>query len=203
MADNTPRCVRGPYRQKRRTPRQTTHNRNCKRRAVGHGGNSETVNNSLQQDLSATESDATTSTTTTTTLLPSIPARTQHAKVFKDAFVTELSSELAIKTFSSRHHLTRQAQEDLLQLLQVHSPLDSHIPSSLFTLRKNSLLNPVCVQPMLHYMCPKCYTAIPEKHCTVCPNTNCGSSLSSLPSFFTISIAEQLGIILKSKIICG
>ena len=122
--------------------------------------------------------------------------------LFQDSVVSCISSELAINSYISRHHLTKQAQEDLLQLVQLHVPQDSSVPSSVFTLRKYSLLNPVSAKHILHYMCPQCYTVLPDKNCDVCPNDGCCLSLDqeTLSYFFTISIAEQLKIILKSKI---
>ena len=121
--------------------------------------------------------------------------------------VTKISSEFSINTFISRHHLTRQAQEDLLGLIQLHMPSEtsSSISSSVFTLRKHSLLNPVAAQNEMHFMCPQCWCVFPTKdsHPTVCPNTTCAARLDEvvLPYFITVSIAEQLQVILKSKCI--
>lgn len=42
--------------------------------------------------------------------------------LYKDSYLSLQSSELMIKSYVCRHHLSGQAQEDLLQLLQFHLP---------------------------------------------------------------------------------
>ena len=125
----------------------------------------------------------------------------QPPKLFPGSSVSSVSSELAISSYISRHQLTKQAQEDLFDLLQLHVPEGSSIPSSVFAFRKYSVLNPLSAQHLCYYVCPLCYAALPDKFCDVCPNQSCGKSLEqeSLAYFFTISIAEQIKIILKSK----
>lgn len=115
--------------------------------------------------------------------------------------VTKVSREFSIKTFISRHHLPRQAQEDLLDLIRLHL-LPSHVcssfSSSVFTLRKNSLIHPVAAQSELHYLCPQCLCILPTNHSLMCPNTDCGLLLDDhlgVPYFLTVSIAEQLQLI--------
>ncbi len=131
----------------------------------------------------------------------------QNSKLFEDAVVTDASSEMAITTFISRHHLTETAQGDLLDLVRLHMP--SHgksVASSVCTLRKYSAINPVAAQCAFHYLCPQCFCSLPDKNHDVCPNASCKLSLYDdedeaivLPHFLTVSISEQLQIILKSK----
>lgn len=135
MAESShPRCIRGPYRSKQRTPRQTKHNRKRKQ-TIDEGSVSTDVqfhNEEPRGDSLSSQQPVPTSSSTTMGVAH--PSQVQQAsappmtvtapslQLFPNAVVTQLSSEVSINTFISRHHLTRQAQEDLLHLLQLHMP---------------------------------------------------------------------------------
>ena len=152
MAENSyPRCVRGPYRSKKRTPRQTKHNRNRKRSLSNSILNPNDMQVDMQQEIQLQDISNEPElhpvlngprSSVIDTVDPSDTSQTN--KLFEDAVVTDASSEMAITTFISRHHLTIKAQGDLLDLLRLHLP--SHgksVASSVFTLRKYSAINPV------------------------------------------------------------
>ena len=214
MATVTPvirRGKRGPYRCKIRTPRQTKHNRSRRlqmidSRQIENGVIHQDCEDNMSLEPTPTEPPPEQPTdshepTTTTTNYSDTNMDIQPPKLFTGSVVTSVSSQLALNSFISRHHLTKNAQEDLFKLLQLHIPKDSLIPTSVFTFRKYSLLNPLCAQHISHYMCPQCYTLLPNEVPDVCPSEICGLSLEHepLPYFFTISISEQLEIIFKSK----
>ena len=101
-----------------------------------------------------------------------------------------------------RHHLTGQAQEDLLQLLQLHLPKKNELPSSLYLFEKlRSGQTDIQIIPTYHHYCPQCYTAIPNSTTTKCPNALCSVEISyeSSPYFITVPIADQLKTFLSSK----
>ena len=58
--------------------------------------------------------------------------------LYKDSYLSLQSSEIMIKSYVCRHHLSGQAQEHLLQLLQFHLPEGNKLSSSLYLFDKNS-----------------------------------------------------------------
>ncbi len=226
MADNTPSSrVRGPYRCTKRTPRQTRHNRARRLRMVDALSSTQEddsrrveVPNNIQiqmhgdhddhhDDASAGGSPSTDDTEIPNNLqIPPSTSESDHiplpSKLYPGSVVTAASSELAINSYISRHHLSKQAQEDMLQLIQLHLPEGSLVPSSVYTFRKHSLLNSVTAKNTCHYLCSQCSVSITDSSCQICPNETCAISISeyNLSSFFTISIAEQIQVKFKSKL---
>ena len=80
-------------------------------------------------------------------------------KSFEGSEVTKASFKLSIKAFVSHHHLSRQAPEDLLDIIHLHMPpsSSSFIPSSLFILQKYSRVKPIFAKSALHYLCDLCW----------------------------------------------
>ena len=102
--------------------------------------------------------------------LPNSPEHRKQPQLFPGSLLTASTNSLLISSYISRHHLTRQAQEDLLHLLQLHSPASDSLPSSLYTFRKSLCLsNSTNVKCVCHYFCPRCNTYLPGYECGVCP----------------------------------
>lgn len=218
MDSVTPRCVRGPYRQKRRTPRQTKHNR-TKRKVFEIQQQTDAefppdeCENECPMDEANEQQEGCSSPSTSSTCIdrPTIPeaedvanqSENQSGKVYENSRLSTKSSELALRSFSARHHLTEQAQDDLLQLLDIHLPKPNSIPSSVYILEKNSILKPISVEAETHLICPLCCSSIPDESVTKCPNSSCNydssTSAEKTLSFYCVSIKEQLKCILTSE----
>ena len=188
MADSN--RVHGPYRSKKCTPRQTKYMYNRSRKHKERQDymvdnqeldvHNQQISNSWgpthAQDgpLSLEQQRA------IQTLAPPMIA----PKLFERSEVTKVSSELSIKAFLSCHHLS---QEDLLDLIHLHMPpsSSSSIPSSVFTLQKYSSINPISAKSALHYLCPLCWSNLPNDRNYLCPNPSCytasGDDLKDLP----------------------
>lgn len=220
-----PRNKRGSYRRKKLTPRQTKHNRSRRLRQINEQGRQDGLqvqDNDMQdvdlwhrssrsgreRDLRNVEDggeveherggvDARPGCESAD--LTENIANTD--KLFPNSLLTSLSSELAISSYISRHNLSRQAQEDLFHLLQLHAPKNSLVASSVFTFKKRSSLSTLCVSQVSHYFCPQCHTSLSDNECESCPNGACGITLchNSLPYYSTLSIAEQLQNLLRSE----
>ena len=124
-------------------------------------------------------------------------------KLFAGSVLSLTMSHLLISSYMCRHHLSTQAQEDLLQLLQLHMPVDNLLPTSLYAFRKmSSSSGTVSLEPVYHSYCQRCYTVVSDC-ATTCPNPCCVASLcvQSTPSFITVSIAEQLKILLERELV--
>ena len=113
--------------------------------------------------------------------------------LYKDSYLSVQSSEIMIKSFVCRHHLSGQAQEDLLQLLQFHLPEGNKLSSSLYLFDKNSQSQSITVDSQIHYCCSKCYLILEsdkQKCCDTAEKPLC---------FYSLSIADQLRKIISSK----
>ena len=131
-----PRCICGPYRLKKRTPRQTkyekrirlgtriTHDKESEDRSsqpqtpdnLGVGLSAPPDDPGDDQPLGSCQVHFHQQVTSTRPM--TVP---QPDNLFQDAAVTQVSSEVSITSYISRHHLTRQTQEDLLRLLQAYA----------------------------------------------------------------------------------
>lgn len=212
--DHTPRSTRGPYRQKRKTPRQTKHNRAkrriCENTLLNPGLPSDLQVTELNQDDDVSEPAHRDEETSEGNAIPTNiyledPGNSTPT-IYDGTSLSNKSSELVIRAFSARHHLTCQAENDQLKLLHIHLPKPNSIPSSSYKLDKNSLLKPMGVKAVSHYICPLCYTSNDEDERferEACPNLSCCydplTSHEKPLSFQSMSIAGQLKIILTSK----
>lgn len=158
----TPKSCRGPYRRKKRTPRQTRHNRIHR------------LNFKTQSEPPEVEKENEGQTLTTDDLSLNFPESTDmnhepgstdmnhepgstdmnhepgstdtnhepgstddQSKIFQGSLLTSGTSNLVISSFISRHHLSRQAQEDLLKLMHLHVPENSSLSSSLHRFKQD------------------------------------------------------------------
>lgn len=121
-------------------------------------------------------------------------------KLYEGSSLSTEASHILISSYMCRHHLTRQAREDLLQLLQIHLPKENQLQSSLYTFYKLAD-HGRDITPDYHHYCSQCYTLLPSGSATVCPNQSCNAVVNKESSnfFITVSIADQLQILLSSK----
>lgn len=218
---------RGPYRSHTRTPRQTLHNR--KRRKLNktvqsptYGGGSEAGTLETHSDKENTCKNATDLCLADEPISDDTPnssiseaeeaddtqslAQTESdptsPRLFPGSLLSSSTSHLLIRSYMCRHHLSNQGQEDL-QLLQLNLPRDSaRLPTSLYMFRKSSgSADSISIASTAHFYCPRCYTALSDSASTICPNLLCGTSLSaqSTPNFITVSVTEQLKVLLERK----
>ena len=124
------------------------------------------------------------------------------AMLYEGSQLTPEASNLLIRSYSARYHLTNKAEDDLLKLLKLHLPQDKNhaLPSSRYIFRKVASKGPGSeLEPTQHYYCNHCYTFLPDQSSCLCPNQLCGTLISEAPYFITISIEEQIDVIFKSK----
>lgn len=206
--------TRTHYRSSRRIPRQTLHNRKKRKLSVSDEslvgsespGNENTIPDDTQHqndnppDLSLSgDSD------TADLPLPSCSGETcsdqNQLDLYPGSTISVRTSNLLIRSFNYRHHLTYQAKADLLQLLQVHLPHPNQLPSTLYTFQKQNRQCSVDVDPEVteHHYCSQCYTILTEETCSAC--TLCGVNLvyNATPYFIVVSIPDQLKVFLKRK----
>ena len=180
---------RGPYRKQKRTPRQTRFYR--KRR-----DEPDDDSNNLQDDEETSGSGSTSGVTVTGEAV-------QFPELYSGSILTTNTSSLAISSYISRHHLSKQAQEDLLQLLRLHVPSTTELlPSSLYSFKKNSVVYDLgSVEQVYHYFCPTCHVTLPDVKCPACPSSLCGIPLSehSIISFSSISVGDQVKSLLNRE----
>ena len=202
---------RGPYRSQAHIPRQTLHNR--KKRKLLEAPSCTHAYTSVEEppSITASETPSAVDTPRTSSTPPAVINVSDGDRAFSDdqamqklfsgSSLSLSTSHTLIGSFTSRHHLSMQAQEDLLHLMQLHLPSDNLLPSSLYMLRKVSESTNGSVEPTSHLYCPRSYTVLSDCPSTICPDL-CRSTYldpESTPSFTTISIAEQLKVLLKRK----
>jgi len=224
--DSEEQCERGRpfhgiYRNKGKVPRQTLYNR--KKKLLSLRGSTNIVTggtesastqtyelltpgeSSLHGEESATTADIEINTTfqdasdqgstvDTTNLVPEVP-------LYEGSLLSTGSSHLLLKSFMCRHHLTGQAQEDLLQLVQLHLPKENKLPSSRYLFQKQTNQLEHTELCTYHHYCPQCFTTIPNSATTECQNTFCSLEVQfdTSPYFITVSISDQLKTLLSSK----
>ena len=218
---STSKSSRGPYRCREQIPRQTVHNR--KRRKLMETAQQHLETTDLEngcQNISNSSGDTGLPTfdenIDDASSLHEYEAEDDNAssfsqnesplsipKLFPGSMLSSTTSHLLISSYMCRHHLSNQAQEDLLQLLQLHIPSNNLLPSSMYAFRKMSVSsNNIDLEPIAHFYCQRCYTILSEDAMT-CPNQCCATSMcpQSTPSFITLSIADQLKILLERKLV--
>ena len=101
--------------------------------------------------------------------------------LYDGASISTETSHLLVSSYMCRHHLTGQAREDLLQLLQLFLPKSNSSPSSLYTLNKQTD-HAMDITPDLHYFCTLCHSILPDK-ATICPNQSCNATVNDSKTF--------------------
>ena len=207
---------RKQYRICKRIPRQTLHNR--KKRKLSSGDmnldDPETpVNpelNAITDDLPHQDDDQPDPTSFSGDIATpdlSLSGEYDHEEtkqdLFSDSSISVCTSNMLIRSFMCRHHLTYQAKTDLLQLLQIHMPNPNNLPSSLYKFQKMNTKCLLDVDPVVteHHYCSICYTVLSDQTSSTC--TQCGMPLvcNTTPYFITVSISDQLKVFLKRKCI--
>jgi len=223
---------RGMYRMKRKMPQQTTHSRkkrlnvaNMDREEITpsdtvleHAGNcSEDSYSELQSaipfELGVESELADTPTRVSITELATHnetaeepvgqPITIRPQPLYEGSSLSADTAHLLVSSYMCCHNLTGRAKEDLLRLLQLLLPQSSSLSSSLYMLKKQAN-HSTDITPDFYYFCPNCYSIFADKEVSICPNRICGVALNQpTESFFmTVSVAEQLKVLLKSKFKC-
>ena len=144
--------------------------------------------------ISALAASASAEATESTSMMPT--------PLYPDSRVSADASQLMLRSYICRHHLSKQAQIDLLSLLQIHLPsCSTTLTKSLYLFENYQSLASSdfkAVEPEEHAFCGKCYMPVSSQS-SPCPNILCHQTAGKHPTFMTMSIAEQLKILLKRK----
>ena len=114
------------------------------------------------------------------------------------------TSNLLIRSYMCRYHLTHRAKAHLLELLQIHLPKPNELSSSLHYFQKVTTdCRSLEFEPAVteHRFCFNCNTLIYNSESSTCSQPQCGMPVSfkSAPYLMTVSIADQLRCFLRSK----
>ena len=219
----TPLNSRGLYRSLRRIPRQTIYNR--KKRKVCSGTTKENDANELclnSVDPSNLRFEDTPTrdvsppnlvedTPTPDVSLPNlveencneIVCQIPQRVLFPGSALSVNTSNIILRSFMCRHHLTHQAKADLLQVLRIHLPDTSQLPSSLYTFQKTCSMGSTDSDPVVteHHYCSNCDSLLSDPISSMCSDCGTSHSLGTTPRFLTVSIANQLQLLLKRRLI--
>ncbi len=129
-------------------------------------------------------------TETECTELPTADRDTLSEPIYSGAQLTLGLSLILIMSFAINHNLTDSAVQDLLQLINLHCLTPNLCVTTLYMLKKH--FSSTQFSSTRHYYCRFCKTTI-NNFDLVCPNTACGRSAGTKPSYFLeLSIADQL-----------
>lgn len=118
--------------------------------------------------------------------------------LFNGSTVTTESAHLLLNSFACHHHLSGQAQTDMLHLLQLLLPKPNALPPSLYLFRKRENRSGEIVR---HYFCSRCFTLVRDPETTQCPSSSCQVEFKMNPTnyFVELPIEEQLKTLLMRK----
>ena len=210
---------RGPYRQGKKIPRQTLHNRMKRLRATNvDSGLSEGTCSVLEtkSDVCMAVEDVDSIITAPDSLsdmdqdLDSPPESNQDEslalcsisteseaedeKLYEGSSLTLKSGCSAINTYILKHHLSKQAQMDLLSLQQSLLPTCNRLPRTLYHFQKMVNFGSDSVE--FHYYCPICFTPASDE-ASVCSNHACSAPVGN-NYFIVLPISSQLKKLLSS-----
>ena len=222
----TPINSRGSYRLHKRIPRQTLHNRKKQKLNSGIAKKIDENSQQLENDCRSVEeidecldndhghscnvdipipiSDTPSPLTNECTEAVHDHEECQKMYVFPGSSLTVNTSNMLLRSFMCRHHLTHRAKIDLLQLLRIHLPEESQVPPSLYMFEKNCSKNSPDCSPEIteHYYCSGCNASLTGPGGSGCSQEYCPShnEVKNAPFFLTVSIADQLKLLLKRKL---
>jgi len=110
-----------------------------------------------------------------------------------------LPSNVLLKRFTVRHHLTKDALSDLLELLSMYSPSNIWPPSVYLF---NNQFHSLHCKPIFHYFCSECYSSVTNNNESKCPNSFCQKEFTKrgdISSFIELSLQQQLENLLQSE----
>ena len=112
--------------------------------------------------------------------------------------LTAESAHLFISSYSYRHHLSGEAQEDL-QLLQMLLPKPNNLPTSLYLFHKCETIS--SGEIVRHYYCLLCTLIEEPKTTTLCPNSLCRLQfcMGATNFFIGLPVEEQIRTLLACK----
>ena len=112
-------------------------------------------------------------------------------------------SNVLLKQFVVRHHLTQDALSDLLKFLSIYSTTDKW-PSSVYLFDKQ--FKAVQNAPIFHYFCNDCFHSLPSANEKKCPNDLCGNQLNikgAISSFIELPLQPQFTSLLQRTYVCN
>jgi len=109
--------------------------------------------------------------------------------LYEGASISTDTSHLLVSSYMCCH-LIGQAQEYLLQLLQLFLPKSNNLPSSLYTLNKQ-VDHAMDITPDLHYFCTQYHSILPDNKATICSNQSCNITLNNSKKLFHHNICCQ------------
>ena len=115
--------------------------------------------------------------------------------LYSGSLTTVQTSCIAISSFFHKHHLSKQAQVDLLRLQQQLLPIPNRLPNSLYHFRR--VVDFENDSAELHYYCSRCYSPTSSETGT-CSNALCGAEVGN-NYFIVLPICPQLRKLLSSK----
>ena len=122
--------------------------------------------------------------------------------LYEGSSVSATSAGLLLKSFAYRHHISGQAQADLLQLLHLLLPDPNNLPKSLYMLHKEQESPKGGI--VRHFFCSQCFTLVPDATtCIACPNSLCQVEfkMNSDNFFIELPVEEQLKMLLSRMLI--
>jgi len=149
----------------------------------GHDSNNEY--NSTDEQFSVDPAESTTSDATYSTY--------GHPSV--------MPSNVLLKQFIVRHHLTQDAVSDLLELLSIYSPTYKWPASAYLFNKQFETTN----RPIYHYFCSECYQSLPSKSEKQCPNLCCSKEFMSkgdISAFIQLPLQPQFKSLMQRKYMC-
>lgn len=130
------------------------------------------------------------------------------SSLYDGSSLTAASACLLFKSFAYCHHISGQAQADLLQLIHLLLPEPNSLPTSLYMLNKEDAH--ACSGHggiVRHYFCSWCFTLIPDAlACSKCPNDLCQMEfkMDSDNFFIELPVEEQVKMLLSRRLtICN
>jgi len=129
--------------------------------------------NSSSKDITSTnlfEPRATSSSSTDVIGSPENTGSNAYRKLYEGSLMTVESSCITINKFIHKHHLSKQAQEDLLSLQQQLLPTPNWLPHLLY--RFQQVVNFGKYPIKLYHYCPKCFAAIHPVEQRLAPTTS-------------------------------
>ena len=120
--------------------------------------------------------------------------------LYECSSLTVATSRILILKFKSKHRLTNDGLNDLLQLVHLHCPKPNKCITSTYLFNKQSEKS----SAVPHHYCSSCFMSITEDTHT-CPNELCKQVITNKNiSFFTeVPIAQQLKRLLERKLRCA
>ena len=99
-------------------------------------------------------------------------------------------------TFAQRHHISKAALKDLLELTSLHLRKPNKFPTSVKKLQSLISLKSSLKK---HYFCQSCYGLLENEKTEFCNNDKCKANTDKKGHFVYADVDDELKTIFKSK----